>query len=80
VVLTLRLLGVGAVDLANAVFSAFAGTVFGANRGIGGMPPSCEVGRELYPIEEAGRERGAIGLSGVKKLDFRLLIAGEAAV
>jgi hypothetical protein len=31
-------------------------------------------------MEEAGRESGAIGLSGVKKLDFRLLIAGEGGI
>lgn len=34
----------------------------------------------MYPIEDSGRESGAIGLSGVKKLDFRLLIAGEGGI
>jgi hypothetical protein len=31
-------------------------------------------------MEEAGRERGAIGLSGVKKLDFRLRTAGDGGI
>lgn len=34
----------------------------------------------MYPIEDSGRESGAIGLSGVKKLDFRLRIAGEGGI
>ena len=47
VVLMLRLLGVVAVDLPSVVFSGLDGTVFGVNKGTGGIPPSCEVGLEL---------------------------------
>jgi hypothetical protein len=47
VVLMLRLLGVGAVDLASVVFSGLDGTVFGVNKGTGGILLSCEVGLEL---------------------------------
>lgn len=47
-VLTLRLLGVAVVNLPpSVVVSAFDGAVFGVNKGTGGIPPSCEVGREL---------------------------------
>lgn len=31
-------------------------------------------------MEDGGLDRGAIGLSGVKKLDFRLRIAGESGM
>lgn len=79
-VLTPRLLGVAAVDFASTALTGFGGIVLGMNNGTGGIPPSCEFGRELYPMDEAGRERGAIGLSGVKKLDFRLRTAGDGGI
>lgn len=47
VVLILRLPGVAAVDLASVVFNGLDGRVFDVNKGTGGIPPSCEVGREL---------------------------------
>jgi hypothetical protein len=43
------------------------------------MPPSFEFGLEPLPIAEAGLDR-CIGLSGEKKLDLLLTLAGEGGM
>ena len=46
----------------------------------GGIVPSRVVGREALPIDEAGRDRDCMGLSGEKKLDLLLTLAGEGGI
>jgi hypothetical protein len=52
----------------------------GENGRITGMSLSLEPGCRLWPSDDVGLEWGAIGLSGLKKLDFRRSLAGEAGI
>jgi hypothetical protein len=52
----------------------------GENGPSAGISQSLELGRTTIPSEDVGLETGAIGLSGAKKLDFRLNFAGEGDI
>jgi hypothetical protein len=59
----------------------FVLTVRGVTVGGGGIKsPSFELGLEPLPIAEGGLDRCCIGLSGEKKLDFLLTLAGEGGI
>jgi hypothetical protein len=74
------LLRVAVLLLACPLERGFAPIVEAVKEGIAGISASREFGRTPELWEDAGRDIGAIGLSGVKKLDFRRSLAGEGGI